>query len=89
MRVDIVNKICELYKADNVKHTAQTGKSSFSDMLEISQAGKDYQVAKPIVAKAPDVREELVKDIKERMESGTYNVSVEDVADKLLRKAEE
>lgn len=89
MRIDAFNKISELYKASGAKSTAKTGKSSFSDMLEISQTGKDYQVAKQIVARTPDVRENLINDIKERMEAGTYNVSIEDVANKLVDKSEE
>jgi negative regulator of flagellin synthesis FlgM len=89
MRIDTFNKISELYKASGVKNTAKTGKSGFSDMLEISQTGKDYQVAKQIIARTPDVRENLINDIKKRMEAGTYNVSIEDVANKLVDKSEE
>ena len=84
MRIDAFNKISELYKASNVKSTAKANSMSFSDTLEISQTGKDYQVAKQIVAHTPDIRETKVNDIMERMKAGTYNVTIEDVADKLV-----
>ncbi|MGB4658805.1 MAG: flagellar biosynthesis anti-sigma factor FlgM [Mobilitalea sp.] len=84
MRIDAFNKVSELYKSSSVKNTGKTQSSSFSDKLEISQTGKDYQVAKQIVARTPDIRETKINDIKARMEAGTYNVSIEDTADKII-----
>jgi negative regulator of flagellin synthesis FlgM len=84
MRIDAFNKVSELYKTSSVKSTTKAKDSSFSDSLEISQTGKDYQVAKQIVARTPDIRDTKVNDIKQRMEAGTYNINIEDVADKLI-----
>lgn len=84
MRIDAFNKVSQLYKTNNVKSTAKSKGTSFSDTLEISQTGKEYQVAKQLVAKTPDIRETKVNDIKERMEAGTYHVGIKDVADKLV-----
>jgi negative regulator of flagellin synthesis FlgM len=83
MRIDAFNKVSQLYNTNSVKSTAKTKNGSFSDMLEISQTGKDYQVARQIVARTPDIREDKVNDIKKRMASGTYDVSAEEVANKL------
>jgi negative regulator of flagellin synthesis FlgM len=83
MRVDAFNKVSQLYKTNSVKSTTKSQGSSFSDKLEISQTGKDYQVAKQLVARTPDIRETKVNDIKQRMEAGTYHISIEDVANKL------
>lgn len=85
MRIDAFNKVSQLYKTNSMKSTAKTKSSSFSDKLEISQLGKDYQVAKQIVAQTPDVREDKVNEIKQRMDAGTYDVSNEEVADKLVK----
>lgn len=86
MRIDAFNKVSQLYKTNNVKSTAKSKGSSFSDTLEISQTGKDYQVAKQVVARTPDIRETKVNDIKQRMEAGAYHVNIEDVADKLVEE---
>ena len=86
MRVDALNKVNQLYNTNNVKSTAKAKGSSFSDKLEISQTAKDYQVAKQAVAHTPDIREDKVNEIKQRMASGTYDVSVEEIADKLVNK---
>ena len=42
------------------------------------------QVAKNALLTTPDVRESLVSDIKSRMDAGTYDVSTEDFASKLV-----
>ncbi|MDF2537037.1 MAG: hypothetical protein K0S76_58 [Herbinix sp.] len=84
MRIDAFNKVSQLYNTSKVKSTAKATGSSFSDMLEISQTGKDYQVARQIVSRTPDIRQDRVNEIKQRMEAGTYNINTEEVADKLI-----
>ncbi|NLP16466.1 MAG: flagellar biosynthesis anti-sigma factor FlgM [Clostridiales bacterium] len=86
MRIEAYNKVSQVYGASNVKKLAKTKEKSFSDMLEISQAGKDYRVANQIVKQTPDVREDKINDIKMRMESGTYNVNMSEVADKVVKR---
>lgn len=84
MRIDAFNKVNKLYQSNMIKSTTNVKGTSYSDKLEISQTGKDYQIAKQALKSIPDVREDRVKEIKERMESGTYNVSAEEVVNKLV-----
>lgn len=84
MRIDAYNKISQVYQTNVAKKTNKTVASSTSDQVEISRIGKDYQVAKKAVAVAPDERMDKVNEIKARMESGTYNVSAEEIANKLV-----
>lgn len=86
MRIDAYNKINQMQSVSKVNKVSSKGTVSQTDKLEISQAGKDYQIAKQAVKDAPDIREDLVNDIKERLANGTYNVSDEDFADKLLAR---
>lgn len=86
MRIDAFNKVSQIYNANKTTKIKKTTESSFSDKLEISQVGKDYRVAKNIVAQAPDIREAKVADIKKRIESGTYNINMQEVADKLVNR---
>lgn len=86
MRIDAFNKVSQVYNASKVTNVKKTTGTSFGDKLEISQTGKDYRVAKNIVAQTPDIREDIVADIKKRMESGTYNVNMQEVADKLVNR---
>lgn len=84
MRIDAYNKVAQLYQSSNTKKTVKVNGLEASDQVEISRIGKEYQVAKQAITGTPDVRMEKVNEIKKRMESGTYNVTMEEVADKIL-----
>lgn len=86
MRIDAYNQVAQMYQTTQAKTT--TGKhekdKSFSDALQLSQTGRNLQAAKMAVKEAPDVREDKVAQIKAQMASGTYNVTGEQLADKLV-----
>lgn len=86
MRIDAYNQISQVYRTNNKVRVNKTGKAENSDRVEISQFGKDFQIAKQAVADAPDVREELVNSVKERIKAGTYDVSADGMAAKLAEK---
>ena len=87
MRIDAYNQIAQLY---GVSQTAKTQKTQStaqaSDRVSISQAGRDYQVAKKAVSEASDIREDKVAQLKNMVDSGQYQVSGDDFASKLLEK---
>ena len=87
MRIDAFNQVTQLYKTNSTKKTYKTSNAQAADKLEISQIGRDYQIAKNAVAAAPDVRADKVNAIKQQLASGTYNVSMEEVADKLINSS--
>lgn len=84
MRIDAYNQVNQIYKAVGSVKSDKVQKTSKRDKVEISSFGKAYQVAKQAVASAPDVRQDKIADIKERIQNGTYDVSPEAFADKLL-----
>ena len=84
MRIDAYNKVNQVYQSNNVKAMESAKKSGKSDQLEISQTGKDYQIAKQAIAAADEVRADKIADIKSRMASGNYNVTMNEVVDKLV-----
>ncbi|MCR5415224.1 MAG: flagellar biosynthesis anti-sigma factor FlgM [Pseudobutyrivibrio sp.] len=86
MRIEAYNQVAQLYQASNTKNTSAAAKTNAygRDEVQISSTGKDYQVAKAGVAEAEDIREDLVADIKEKIKNGTYEVSADDFAEKLL-----
>lgn len=86
MRIDGIQKVAQLYNNNTVKKTEKKKADLSKDNLQISQAGRDYQTAKKAVSEAPDVREDLVADIKSRMEAGTYEVSAEAFAEKVIAR---
>jgi negative regulator of flagellin synthesis FlgM len=57
------------------------------DTCEISEeAMRLYNLSKTAVDNIPDIRENKVNDIKQRIENGIYNVTAEDLCEKLLKK---
>lgn len=88
MRVDAYSAVSQIYHsgaASSVKKNSST--ASYSDKLEISRTAKDYQVAKEAVSNVSEVREDKVAYIKAKMAAGTYHISAEAVAGKLLEHA--
>lgn len=86
MRIEAYNQVAQIYQTTSAKNTqATTGTTkSARDQISISSTGRDYQIAKQGVAEATDIREDLVADVKDKMKAGTYEVSTDDFADKLL-----
>lgn len=87
MRVDAYNQIAQLYNVNKSNKTQKTAStSSAKDQVSISKAGRDYQVAKTAVSEASDIREDKVAQLKSMIDAGTYQVSPDDFASKLLQK---
>ena len=87
MRVDAYNQVAHLYGVQQTTKVQKTnGTGSTSDQVSISQAGRDYQVAKKAVSEASDIREDKVAQLKNMVESGQYQVSGDDFASRLLEK---
>ena len=76
----------EMHQQYPLKNTLKNEKtvSNFSDKLLISSMGKDYNTARTALSSTPDIREDLIHSIKERIKNGTYEVSGEAFAEKIL-----
>ena len=86
MRIENIQSVAQLYDKKNVVKSNKAISTDSSDQLEISQAGRDFQIAKKAVSASPDVREGLVNDIKSRIENGSYEVSARDFAEKVIER---
>ncbi|MDD3206026.1 MAG: flagellar biosynthesis anti-sigma factor FlgM [Lachnospiraceae bacterium] len=86
MRIEAYTQVQQLYNTKNTNKAKQTSGTSFKDQLQISSVGKDIQAAKQAVNSAPDVREEITAPIKASIQNGTYEVSGESFADKMIEK---
>ena len=84
MRIEAYNQISQIYAPKKAYGTAKTNAVSRTDEVQISSLGKDIQTLKQAVANAPDVRENLTAPIKAKVQNGTYDVSTDDFASKLL-----
>lgn len=86
MRIESYIQVQQLYKANKPNKTNNTKASIFSDKLQISTLGKDIQTAKQALAGTSDIREDRIAALRTEIQNGTYEVSAESFADKLLEK---
>lgn len=88
MRIDAYNQIQQIYGTKKVTKVGEkkTTAASFKDQLMLSATAQDASIAKQALSGIPDVREDLVNSVKERIDNGTYEVDAEDFAGKLLEK---
>lgn len=85
MRVDAYNAVSQIYQSNSMAAVKRAGNmSASSDKLEFSQTAKTYQIAKAAVAGAADVRMDKIAEIKARIANGTYKVSSQDIAEKII-----
>ena len=87
MRIGTYNMISQIYGSNSTKKsttTNSTNYASFKDEVSFSSMGKDLQVAKNALAGVSDVRESKISELKAKVQSGTYSVSPEAFADKLM-----
>ena len=90
MRIEAYSQVQQIYSNNKVsKPQAAQKTTGVRDTVSFSSIGKDIQVAKQAVSNAPDVREDVVAELKAAIKNGTYDVSGEAFADKLLAKYEE
>lgn len=83
MRIDAYMQVSQLYKTNKTKRDMKLETKDDRDSLEISDFGSAYQVAKQAAEQGEPVRADRIEEIRAQMAAGTYNVSIEDVADKL------
>lgn len=86
MRIDAMSQVAQIYKTNQTKSTEKTQRTGAKDEVQISEVGKDFQIAKMALQEVPDVRAEKIAAIKSSMEAGTYEVSSSDFAEKVLEK---
>jgi negative regulator of flagellin synthesis FlgM len=74
------------YTASSDKPAANTAAKP-EEKVDLSTMAKNIQQAKNALSKLPDVREEKVQEIKSQVEKGTYNVSGEKIAGKMVEES--
>jgi len=71
----------QLSDEQNVEKKDRPGQDT---IVNLSPALKEAQIVKQIISSEPDIREDKVSELKQRIESGKYTIDHEAVADKLV-----
>ncbi len=75
--------------AADLDFDTNAGSLSLSSSAEatISSQARDIQLVKSALAQLPDVRQDRVDELKALVQSGKYQVSGDDIADLMIRRA--
>ncbi|MGB9716296.1 MAG: flagellar biosynthesis anti-sigma factor FlgM [Thermodesulfovibrionales bacterium] len=77
-------------KISQAQKTTKTGKSDktlSSDKVRISEQGKKIAELMSAIDQLPEIREEKIREIKDAIESGTYQIDPYKIAQKLIEEA--
>lgn len=85
MKIGTLMQVSQMYQATKTKKNSSSDNAQKgSDKIELSSFGKELSIARKAVSESSEVREEKVADIKAALQSGTYDLSMDRLADKLV-----
>lgn len=68
------------------KETTRAGLSQGSDRVEISREAREIKVYLDTLKNEPEIREDLVAEIKKKVQNGTYQPATEKIVDGLINE---
>lgn len=71
--------------ADSASRSADTGSSSVSDSVRVSDRAATVGRLVKRTAELPDIRRERVESLQELVQSGSYEPAASDIADAILQ----
>jgi negative regulator of flagellin synthesis FlgM len=83
----VENKKNSKAKSSDSKDFRAANITQRTDSVTISSRSDEVRKAKELYNELPDVRRELVSELKEKIRSGEYEVSSKDLADKIMHRA--
>ena len=66
MRINSFEKVNQLYKTNSANKTKKSNAYGGSDKVQISQMGKDFQIAKTAVKNSSDIRTDKVMQLRDK-----------------------
>jgi len=80
-----VTRAMSVYNKSNNKSVDKVEATELSkDKINISEKAKEYQVAFRAFKQLPEVREDKIRAAQEKIQSGNYQVSGKEIADKII-----
>ena len=80
-----IENILNIYrKSGNTKKVNKTQQTKKPDQVNISNTARDCQFAINEVKKLPEIRTEKVEEIKRQIQTGTYEINADKIAEKII-----
>lgn len=87
-----VNELVTKYKIHEKKMNTGQGRQvengvNAEEKVSLSPAARDIQRAEQALRELPDVREEKIEELKQRIEAGEYEIKGDRIAEKILSES--
>lgn len=73
--------------ADQKNVNAKEMAADIKNIDQVNDTGKAYHIAKKIINDAPEIREDRLADVQKALKTGTYSVSDEEIAEKMISRS--
>ena len=83
---DYIKQAPETQKSTSSETNDNKNGSLSEEKVELSKRASDLNTIRDIVQKTPDIRAEKVALLREKIASGSYTISSQEIADKMLRE---
>lgn len=88
MNINQVSRSLEIYQnAISTKPVQQAKKpvSKGNDTMTLSETAKDFRTVMDALKNVPDIREDKVGQLRDRVSSNNYEVSADDISERILK----
>lgn len=86
MKITNLMNTTNIYNKNNIIDKKINKPKKNNDSFEVSNQARDFQNTLKAISTSPDIREDKINEILKKMQEGSYNVSSEDVANKIFSK---
>lgn len=84
--VDITStRLRAIERGENARQSARSGSASGNDAVQLTSTATSLKQIESRLASIPEVDRARVESIRQRVESGSYKVDANRIADRLLR----
>lgn len=77
----------KITQTQKTNRTNKSDRTQLSDRVRISEQGKKIAELMSAIDQLPEIREEKIREIKDAIESGTYQIVPHKIAQKLIEEA--
>lgn len=84
MKINKTDNIMKVYNNMSSNKVNANKNKLEKDNINLSERAKDYQFAMEKIKEVPDIRIDKVKDLKEKVQSGNYNVEGKKIVEKMF-----
>jgi negative regulator of flagellin synthesis FlgM len=85
-----VQALQQYQKVDKVQNESRTkvdGNAAPEEKVDLSNRARDIQQLRDAVNQLPDVREDKVRELKDQVDKGAYDVNGQKVAEKMVSES--